>query len=396
MDGIRQTLKREVETGLMACTGCNACMQACPVSDPALRIADLNHATRADEPLPPLVERLAVECFQCGLCVPVCPVGLERDAMVLWLKTKLEKLPPSYTDDLKHKGGPQPVRRQVEITVHNLRQRPRLKGLAGHVDKRDLKTADTLFFFGCNIFSETGLAAKVLALADYLQIDYEVLGGLRSCCGWPHYLAGELERAETLMHHVYDRIVKAAPKEVVTVCAECYTALRRMVAVRGERFTPVTCTTWIRRNLHRFPTRRLPEAFTFHDACHVTRKMGEGEEARRILRQVGSFVEMERHGDDGPCCGRYQFDANPAQLARIRRERIDMARRAGADHMVVECVRCLESFGPVGERSGVRVIDIVDLVYDAIRDDAGPKAQPVHFEAPVPRVREGAVPAEGA
>lgn len=396
MDGIRQTLKREVEAGLAACIGCNECMRACPVADPAIRIADLNHATHTDEPLPPAIERLAVECFQCGLCVPVCPAGLERDAMVLWLKTKLEQLPASYIEDLKHKGGAQPVRRQVEITVHNFMHRPRLKGLAAHVDKRELKHADTLFFFGCNIFSDTGLAAKVLALADYLQIDYEVLGGLRACCGWPHYLAGELERAETLMNRVYERIVAAAPKEVVTVCAECYTALRRMVAVRGDRFTPVTCTTWIRQKLNRFPIERLPDAFTFHDACHVTRKMGEGEEARRVLRQVGPFVEMERHGDDAPCCGRHQFDANPAQLTRIREDRIDMARRAGATRMVVECVRCLESFGPVGERMGVQVIDIVDLVYDAIRNDTGPQAQPVHFEAPVRPVREGAVPAEGA
>jgi Fe-S oxidoreductase len=396
MQGIRQTLQREVEEGLAACIGCNECMRACPVADPAIRIADLNHATRTDNPLPSPIERLAVECFQCGLCVPVCPVGLERDGMVLWLKTRLEKLPPSYIDDLKHKGGAQPVLRQMEITVHNLRQRPRLKGLAAHVDKRELKSADTLFFFGCNIFSDTGLAAKVLALADYLQIDYEVLGGLRSCCGWPHYLAGELDRAETLMDHVHGRIRRAAPKEVVTISAECYTALRRTVAVRDDKFTPVTCTTWIRQNLHRFPIERLPEPFTFHDACHVTRKMGEGEEARRVLRQVGTCVEMERHGDQAPCCGRYQFDANPAQLMRMREERIDMARRAGANRMVVECVSCLESYAPVGARMGVEVIDIVDLVYDAVRDESGPRAQPVHFGRPIAPVREGAVGAEGA
>jgi Fe-S oxidoreductase len=396
MDAIRQTLKREVERGLAACIGCNECMRACPVADPGLRLAELNHATGNEAPLPPLVERLAVECFQCGLCVPVCPVGLERDSMVLWLKTRLEKLPPQYVDDLKHKGAGQPVRRQVEITFHNLMQRPRMKGLASHVDKRDLKRADTLFFFGCTIFSETGLAAKMLALADYLQLDYEVLGGLRSCCGWGHYLAGDLERAETLMDNVYERILKAAPKEVVTNCSECYTALRRVSAVRGEKFTPVSCSTWIRQNLDRFPIQRLEDPFTFHDACHTTRKLGEGEEARRVLRQVGTFVEMAQNGDEGPCCGRYQFDVNPAQLARLRGDRIRMAREAGANRMVVECVRCLEAFGPAGEELGVQVMDIVDLVYEAIRNEPGPVPRPVHFGRPVPQGREGPVPAEGA
>jgi Fe-S oxidoreductase len=396
MDAIRQTLKAEVERGLAACIGCNECMRACPVADPTLRIADLNFATASDAPPSGAAERLAVECFQCGLCVPVCPVGLERDGMVLWLKTRMEKPPPQYIDDLKHKGSGQPVRRQVEVALHNLRRRPRMKGLAAHVDKRDLKRADTLFFFGCNIFSETGLAAKVLALADYLQLDYEVLGGLRSCCGWCHYLAGDLERAETLMEHVHGRILKVAPKEVVTIGAECYTALRRIAAVRGERFTPVTCTTWIRSNLDRFPIRRLEDPFTFHDACHVTRKMGEGEEARRVLRQVGTLVEMERHGDAGTCCGRHQFGVNPAQLERIRRDRIQMAREAGATRMVVECVRCLEAFAPAGAELDVEVMDIVDLVYDAIRKDSGPVPRPVHFGSPVASRREGPVPAEGA
>jgi len=392
---IRQMLRRDVEAGLAACIGCHECVRACPVADDTVRIADLNFATRHGGPMPPRIERFAVECFQCGACVPVCPTGLERDSMMLQLKAQLGRMPACYVDDLKHKGGHQPVRRQVEITVHNLMRRPRLKGLAGHVDKRDLKRSDVLFFFGCNIFSETGVAQKVLALADYLRLDYEVLGGLRSCCGWAHYLAGDLERAETLMRELHERIVKAGPKEVVTICAECYTALRRMAAAYGGGYTPVTCTTWIRQNLHRFPTRRLSEPFTFHDACHVTRKMGEGEEARRVLRQVGVFVEMERHGDESPCCGRYQFEANPGQLEAMRRERIDMARRAGANRMVVECVRCLESYGPVGEDLGVEVMDIVDLVYDAIDHDRGPAAQPVHFGSPIPE-RKGSVAPEGA
>jgi Fe-S oxidoreductase len=396
MDAIRDMLNREVEAGLAACIGCHECVRACPVADDTVRIADLNLATRRGGPMPARIERFAVECFQCGACVPVCPAGLERDAMMLQLKARLGHMPACYVDDLKHKGGHQPVRRQVEITVHNLMRRPRLKGLAGHVDKRDLKRTDTMFFFGCNIFSETGVAQKVLALADYLRLDYEVLGGLRSCCGWAHYLAGDLERAETLMGELHERIVKAGPKEVVTICAECYTALRRMAAAHGGGYTPVTCTTWIRQNLHRFPIQRLPEPFTFHDACHVTRKLGEGEEARRVLRQVGSFVEMERHGDAAPCCGRYQFDANPTQLEAIRRERIDMARRAGASRMVVECVRCLESYAPVGEAMGVEVTDIVDLVYDAIRQEPGSAAQPVHFGSPIAQGRKGPVPAEGA
>ncbi|MFQ5507827.1 MAG: (Fe-S)-binding protein [Leptospirillia bacterium] len=384
----------KTEMGLAACIGCNACMKACPVADPELTIADLNHWTAVDVAMPGPVQKFTVECFQCGLCVPVCPSGVERDTMMLWMKHRLPEHPPEYEKHLKHKGAGQSVTRQLGITMYNLKKRPRMGSLGSHVDKGKLRVADTLFFFGCNIYSDTGLPEKVLALADYLKCDYEVLGGLRSCCGWPHYLAGEFDRAEALMDRVYDRVLEVRPKEVVTIGAECYAALRRVVAVKGDLFTPVTAASWVRRNLHRFPLQRIPQIFTFHDACHVTRKLGEGEEARRVLRQIGGFVEMEANGDDSPCCGHYQFEVNPEQVAAMRNNRLEMARQTGADRMVVECVRCQESFGPAGEAAGIPVVDLVDLVYEAIDDDSPLIPQPVHFRRPL--ADDGVVGAEGA
>lgn len=391
---LQRSVKTKVAADLSACIGCNECLAACPVAPGDLRIATLNVATAGDGEVPDVVRTFASECIQCGLCVPACPAGLERDAMVLWLKHRLPK-PPQYRERLKSLGARHAMTTQMGITVHNLKHRARLRQLAQHVDKRSLRVADTLFFFGCNIFTETGLASRVLALADYLKCDYEVLGGLRSCCGWPHYLAGEFDRAEGMMDDLFERIRRVAPKEVVTIGAECYTALARMVAVNGDLFTPVTCATWIRRNLHRFPIKRRQETLTFHDACHTSRKMGEGEEGRRILRQVGALVEMEAYGDNAPCCGHYQFDVNPPQLEGMRRQRLRMARDTGAGRMVVECVRCLEAYRPYAQEEGVEVVDLVDLVYESIDDALRPAPQPVHFARPVAPADNGAVPAEG-
>jgi len=35
------------------------------------------------------VARFARSCYQCGACVAPCPVGLHRDAMMMWLKVRL-------------------------------------------------------------------------------------------------------------------------------------------------------------------------------------------------------------------------------------------------------------------------------------------------------------------
>ncbi|MDH5526027.1 MAG: (Fe-S)-binding protein [Nitrospirota bacterium] len=392
---LRETLREKVATGLAACIGCRECLRVCPVAPPSLRIADLNQATSAGDPPQGEIARFAAECTQCGLCVPVCPTGLERDAMVLWLRSRMDPRPREYFR-LETFGPGKSVGRKVGVAVHNLKNRGRLGQLAQHADKRSLQPADTLFFFGCTIFSETGMAAKVLDIADYLKTGYEVLGGLTSCCGWGHYMAGDLTRAEEMMAHVAGRIGKVAPREVVVSGSECYAALSRIAAVYDTPFTPVTVSSWIRRNLHRFPLRHFAGTMTFHDACHTSRKLGEGEEPRRVLRQLGAMVEMPLSGAAAPCCGHHQFGVNPEQLLKLRRDRLDMAADAGAQRMVVECVHCQEAFSPVAVKGEVEVVSLVDLIHDLIIADSGPTPQPVHFSAPVPSNDGSRVPAEGA
>jgi len=68
-----------------ACIGCDECLIACPALGEHLPIEVLNQETLSGPVSGPVV-RFARSCYQCGACVPVCPVGLHRDAMMLWLK----------------------------------------------------------------------------------------------------------------------------------------------------------------------------------------------------------------------------------------------------------------------------------------------------------------------
>jgi Na+-translocating ferredoxin:NAD+ oxidoreductase RnfC subunit len=73
---------------LSACIRCNECLVACPALGEPLAIEALNNET-LNGPLSPAVARFARGCYLCGACVPVCPVGLHRDSMMLWLKMRL-------------------------------------------------------------------------------------------------------------------------------------------------------------------------------------------------------------------------------------------------------------------------------------------------------------------
>src|SRR5579859_2078078 len=78
----------QVAEELAACIRCNLCLAACPALGTPITIETLNRQT-LDGPIAPQVMRFAQNCYQCGACVPVCPVGLHRDAMMMWIKMRL-------------------------------------------------------------------------------------------------------------------------------------------------------------------------------------------------------------------------------------------------------------------------------------------------------------------
>lgn len=78
----------QVAQELHACIGCNECLLACPAITEDVSIDVLNRETLSGLISAP-VARFARACYQCGACVAPCPVGLHRDAMMMWLKVRM-------------------------------------------------------------------------------------------------------------------------------------------------------------------------------------------------------------------------------------------------------------------------------------------------------------------
>ena len=78
----------QVSQELQACIGCNECLLACPAVTESITIDVLNRETLSG-PISVPVARFARACYQCGACVAPCPVGLHRDAMMMWLKVRM-------------------------------------------------------------------------------------------------------------------------------------------------------------------------------------------------------------------------------------------------------------------------------------------------------------------
>jgi Na+-translocating ferredoxin:NAD+ oxidoreductase RnfC subunit len=96
--------RSQVAEELTACIRCNECLVACPAFSAPIAIKTLNRETLAG-PISPDVASFAKACYQCGACVPVCPVGLHRDAMMLWLKMRLLRGNSASLETANHDAG---------------------------------------------------------------------------------------------------------------------------------------------------------------------------------------------------------------------------------------------------------------------------------------------------
>jgi Fe-S oxidoreductase len=83
---------------------------------------------------------------------------------------------------------------------------------------------------------------------------------------------------------------------------------------------------------------------TYHDPCRLARWLDEVDPARAVLGAMPGveLVEMERNGEWGWCCGAggWASEIVPELASFTAGERIEEARRTGADQIVTGCSYC--------------------------------------------------------
>lgn len=363
------------DENLLNCFGADECMKACPTTPGNISIADLNDATRNAAPLNGPILKFAADCIQCGNCDTVCPSAAGRSVMMLALKEKMASsgsAPATHKLYFALKGHDKSPMRQTlwntfVKTKWALDPKEGLKRsrLSPHVDKKNLRQAEHLVYLGCYIFTKTSSAAQAVDVAERLGLDYEVIGGLKSCCGWPSLLAGRTAEAEDYHEHLAGLVRQVSPRYAVTGCAECFMSLREIKEKYGMDFTPLTVPMWLNMFADRLGLSKTAEKVTFHDSCHVSRKAGFPKPARDLISRMADIVEMPRSGPDNTfCCGYWGLDNDPALEKSIHHSRFGEAEKTGASTMVVECVTCMESFSKHADLAKVKIRDALDMVHE--------------------------------
>ncbi|WP_280473859.1 (Fe-S)-binding protein [Nocardia asiatica] len=386
-------------------------------------------------------------CTTCGACVEQCPVDIEHVDHIIDMRRYQVLIESEFPSELaglfknlENKGNPwgQNAKDRLNWINEVDFQIP--------VFGRDADSFDGyeyLFWVGCAGAYEDRAKKTTKAVAELLAtagVKFMVLGAEETCTGDSARRAGNeflfqqlAQQNIELLNSVFDG-VEDRKKKIVVTCAHCFNALNNEYPQVGGSYEVVHHTQLLNRLVRQkqlIPVASVSQNVTYHDPCYLGRHNKIYNAPRELMAASGSnLVEMPRHGERSMCCG-----AGGARMwmeeqlgKRINIDRVDeglstlaapSGRSAGSapGKIATGCPFCrvmlndgVTARQEKGEGEGVEVVDVAQLMLDAIervepavltenltvvQEPKAPVAEPEPEPEPAPAA-EAAAPAKAA
>jgi succinate dehydrogenase/fumarate reductase iron-sulfur protein len=372
----------------LACIDCLACSSACPAFSTAytfigphlsVKIAKyLAHPGDKNDRAKQGSQGGIFQCLNCRRCDVVCPLSLEiRSRTMERLKSEAIEngyAPPAIRNFLENSyrsGNPWGLspqkradwREDLPIPLFNPEKHSVLLyvGDTGSYDTRAQEATRSL--------------AKILLKA---HVPFGILGEKEKSDGNEIHRIGEKGLFEEMAKKNIETFNALKVKRIVTLSPHAFNTFKNEYPSLGGSYEVLHYTHLLiellrdgklRLNGHRHGT------VTFHDSCFLGRYNSEYEAPREILKCMTGLklVEMERHRENGLCCGGgggnfatdlIEVKPRPASI------RLNEVLSTGANILAVSCPKCLIMFEDAikSESLEERVVvkDISELVLESL------------------------------
>ncbi len=341
---------------------------------------------RLDYDSAPGISDVYYKCDTCGGCDASCKRVNDMEPVRLFLDMRA-KLVEDGQMPLEHMMVIEALRKEDNMMMAPKADRGKwADGL--DVKRVTQESAEVLFHAGCSSsFDERmwPLLKNSIEVLKAAKVDVGILGKDESCCGCRAYDMGFRGEFTKFAQNNIDLWKNAGVKTVVTACADGYWAFKRLYPDVGSNVQVFHILEYIEKLIEEDKlklTNRVPMRVTYHDPCHLGRRMniyqpgeaimGMYETPRNVLRAIPGveLKEMYRIKEYAWCCGAGGGvkEAFPDFSEWTARERLLEASATGAKAMVTACSWCERNFldAQTGNGREMEIYDIVDLVKKAL------------------------------
>lgn len=358
----KEQTARDVSQYLVTCKQYHSCMDVCPATKGAFTIEQLNEATQQGTNVPATIKEFTWYCMQCGKCVPACAVKVQRDVMVRSLKYHLRAEKPwGYKRYVLIRGSKLGMFPRFLQHLYVASKKASHRDLAPFMEVRPTKQAEVLFYPGCYLYSDKTVR-QTIRLLDHIGCSYAILGGMTTCCGMPHLLQGEFDRADECMRRLQQDIARVHPKTILTACAECHDAVMKIKAAYQEQYEVLSVVEYLVRYQEKFPRVKVTGDILVHDSCRFSNTTPAGRAAQQAAATFGTLITPPPQQSTS-CCSHWNHNQDPANTQRRLAYLKEM--RAAAPVLACNCLTCYEEFKKL--RTDISVIDVIQLYVDALQ-----------------------------
>jgi Fe-S oxidoreductase len=409
-----------------ACIQCNRCQDVCPasvtgksLSPAALEInkrMELNRLAKnmpgfeagAESPRPLLSFALSPEaawaCTTCGACMEVCPVQNEQMLDIIDIRRNQVMVEGHFPTQL------QSAFRGMERTNNpwGINHEHRLSWAEG-MDVRTIDenpNPDVLYWVGCAASYDPQSQKTARAFVQLLTragVNFAVLGKKECCTGDSARRAGNEYLYRQLADQNIATLTAVRPKLIVATCPHCMNTIGKEYRQLGGDFKVMHHTEYLESLMAegKLAAEAMPSAVTYHDPCYLGRHSGVYDAPRNVLRVLtNDFVELERKRENSFCCGAggAQFwkeeEAGTERISDNRYREVQQRLESHGENKVLAvgcpfCKSMLESTPGNGEKDGIVVKDIAELLLESILRKSGESVVQTSVVAPLATQLEG-------
>lgn len=322
------------------------------------------------------------ECTGCAACVEACPVAIEPFPKIIDMRRfqVMEEADfpgtlQSVVSSLESRGHPFSGSRFSRLDWTEGLQIPLVA---------DTKDADVLLWVGCGGALVERNQKSTRALAQLLTeagVKFAILGREEKCTGDPARRIGNEFLFEQLANENLQTLKRHNVKTVVTSCPHCFNTFRNEYPQLGGDIEVYHHSAFlaklVKQNRLKFNS-KTQRRFTFHDPCYLSRHNDITDAPRKVVEQATGqrLIELGRNRRNSFCCGGgggMSFIEEPPDQ-RVNQERAREIVRTDADTVVVGCPFCTtmleDGINACKGDKRIEVKELSEVVLDAVNGSA--------------------------